>query len=336
MKQYKLHIVLSVLAAFLLGVTACEEVITLSLPISDPKVVVEGTIENGSPPLVFLSRSFPFFGDVDINEIEELLIRGAIVTVTTTTESVRLMEYDRQILEALSEEDFELIESILEQYLGFDISQDLVAFLPDISFYSVSPEDIDFEGETNRNYELSIQLINDPLFGSRSLKARTYIPDTINLDSLWVEPHPLEEIDTLFQLRTRLDDPDTSGNYYRYFNRAGSGPWLTPSNSAFDDAFLDGESVPFTVVRGQTEREKLEGGDFDVIGYWSPGDTAHVKLSMITKPHYDFWRTVENEKGNLGNPFGSFTVIASNIEGGVGIWGGYASTEISIIIPEEL
>lgn len=58
-----------------------------------------------------------------------------------------------------------------------------------------------------------------------------------------------------------------------------------------------------------------------------------MKLCSITREHYRFWRTVENEKGNLGNPFGSFTVIESNIEGGVGIWGGYAATTISIVIP---
>lgn len=324
------------LAAILLFLTACEEVITVDLPIGDPKVVVEGTIETDGVPLVFLSRSFPFFGDVDINDIESLLIRGAAVTVSGEEKTVLLMEYDRETLMNLSEADFALIEPILSQYLGFEVSQDFVEFLPDISFYTVAPDDTDFLGEENHNYGLHIRLTDDPVFGTRELTAHTYIPGRISLDSLWVEPHPNEEIDTLFQLRTRLDDPDTTGNFYRYFTRANTGPWLTASSSAFDDAFLDGESVPFTVVKGQTEREKLEGGDFDVIGYWSPGDTAHVKLSMINEAHYDFWRTVENEKGNLGNPFGSFTVIASNVEGAVGIWGGYASTEISIVIPDEL
>ena len=325
-----------ILFLFLILASSCEEVISVSLTLSDPKVVVEGSIENDLPPLVFISRSFPFFGDVDINNIEALFVRGAIVTVSDGTSEVRLMEYDRAAAQALSESDFELIAPILEQYLGFEVSQDIISFTIDFSFYSVAPEDIDFVGVIGRSYGLNIQLIGDPLFGTLELNAQTHIPNPVSLDSLWVEAHPLEEIDTLFQLRTRLADPDTIGNFYRGFNKADEGAYLTSTNSVFDDAFINGESFPFTVFKGQTERDKLEGGDIDVIGYWSPGDSAQVKLCTIDEAHYDFWRTVENEKNNLGSPFGSFTVIASNVEGAVGIWGGYASTFISIVIPEEL
>lgn len=332
MKRYRYWILAGLLALIHIG---CEEIITVDLIDVDPKIVVEGSIENGTPPLIFLSRSFPFFGNIDINDIEALMLSGATMVVADGDEVITLVEYNKQALIDLSESDFEIIAPLLEQYLGFEITQDLLIspFIPDIPFYSVAPEDIDFVGEFGKNYWLTIQLVNDSIFGTTELTAQTYIPTPIELDSLWVEDHPLEEIDTLFQLRARLDDPDTTGNYYRVFNRANGGPWLTSSNSVFDDAFLDGASFPFTVVKGQPEREKLEEGDFDVDGYWSPGDTAEVKLCMIGESHYDFWRTVENERNNLGNPFGSFSVIATNIDGAVGIWGGYACTEISIVIP---
>ncbi|MCP4124574.1 MAG: DUF4249 domain-containing protein [Bacteroidetes bacterium] len=323
-----------VLLLLIMMLSSCEEVITIELTVSDPQVVVEGSIENGAPPLVILSRSFPFFGDININDISALLLDGAYVTVTNGVREVELMEYNTDNLAALDPSDFEMIVPIIEQYLGFEISQDILAFIPDITFYTVAPTDVDFLGEIGHSYDLSIQLTDHEIFGTTELSASTFIPFPVHLDSLWMEDHPNSEIDTLFQMRTRLKDPDTSGNYYRIFTRVDGGPWLTTDGSVFDDAFFDGQSIPFTVTKGQTEREKLEDGDFDVDGYWSAGELADVKLSMITQDHYQFWRTVENEKGNLGNPFGSFTVLASNVQGGVGIWGGYSSTIISILVTE--
>ncbi len=314
--------------------------VTYDLPINQTKLVVEGSIENDAPPLVFLSISFPFFGDVNFNNLDELLVKDAAVTVSNANRTVNLVEYGKDELIALNANDFEMIAPIIEQVIGFSISQEQIDsfynFIPNFSFYTVAPSDFDFVGEFGTTYNLNIELTNDERFGTAVFTSTTSIPTPLSFDSLWVEDHPNSEIDTLYQLRGRIDDPDTTGNYYRIFNRANGGPFLTSNTSVFDDAFFAGESIPFTIFKGIPERKKLEDPDFDVDGYWEPGDTAEVKLCMITEDHYQFWRTVENEKGNLGSPFGSFTIIASNIVGerAVGVWGGYASTLTSIIIPE--
>jgi len=100
----------------LIGVLAsCEEVITIELTVSDPQIVVEGSIENDGVPLVILSRSFPFFGDVNINDITALLLDGAIVTVSDGVRTEQLVEYNPDNLAAMDSADFELIAPILEQ-----------------------------------------------------------------------------------------------------------------------------------------------------------------------------------------------------------------------------
>lgn len=328
------------LTILLLGICvlfACETVVTYELPVNDTKLVVEGSIENGGAPLVILSRSFPFFGDVNFNDINQLLVKGAIVTVSSSNRSVELLEYDRDRLTALSDDEFALIEPALEQFIGFDIDSSTIEFLPDITFYTVSPEDVDFLGSPGESYALDIEITEHEVLGSLNVNAVTSIPQPVVLDSLWVEAHPNEDIDTnLVQLRARFKDPDTLGDFYRVFNRVNGGPFLTATSSVFDDAFINGESIPFTVTKGQTEVDKQEDPDFDVDGYWAPGELAEVKFCVIDRAHYDFWRTVENEKNNLGSPFGSYTILASNFNNDdvVGIWGGYASTISSIIITE--
>ena len=315
---------------------SCETIVTYELPINETKLVIEGSIENDGVPLVIVSRSFPFFGDVNFNDISELLVQEAKVTVSNSDRSIELMEYNPDNLGALSDTDFALIEPILEQLIGFDVDQSLVEFLPDITFYSVAPEDVDFIGVIGKRYDLKVELFNHEIFGNTEVNSNTFIPFPVTMDSLWVEKHPNEDIDTnLVQLRGRFLDPDTIGNFYRIFNRANAGPFLTSSNSVFDDAFIEGESIPINIVRGQSEIERQEDFDFDLDGYWAPGEIAEVKFCMIDEPHYQFWRTVENERNNLGSPFGSYTILASNLgDNAVGVWGGYASTVLSILITE--
>ena len=318
---------------------SCETVVTYDLPVNETKIVVEGYIENDVFPVVFLSRSFPFFGEVNVNDLDELLIKGAKIQVDDGSKIVELREYNKTNALDISESNFnKIVAPVIKQFVGDNVSQStldtLSFFVPNFSFYSVAPEDIDFVGEIGKNYGLRIDISGHEIFGNKQLVANTTIPDLIKLDSLWSEDHSNSEIDTLFQLRTRLTDPPMPGNFYRIFNSVNDEPMYTATSSVFDDAFINGKSIPFTVTRGQSEADKLEDQDFQVVGYWSPGDTAHVKFCSITEEHYQFWRTVENEKSNLGSPFGSFTILASNIEGAVGIWGGYASSIITYVIPE--
>lgn len=239
----------------LLLVAGCEEVITIDLEGNEPKIVVEGSIENDGVPVVILSRSFPFFGDVDINDIGTLLLKGAQVTVRAGSDSVVLTEYDRDVLASLDSAEFAAIAPALQQFTGLPISPGVINFLPDITFYTVSPADIGFTGEFGRRYDLEIVFSGHELFGDRRLTATTYIPQPVALDSLWVRDHPNDDIDTLFELRGRLPEPDTLGNYYRIFTRENGWLWLTTGNSVFDDAFINGQSWPFTIFRGISERK---------------------------------------------------------------------------------
>ena len=44
----------------------CQREIDLELPDYQPKLVIEGTIENGAPAMVMLSKSIPYFSEITL------------------------------------------------------------------------------------------------------------------------------------------------------------------------------------------------------------------------------------------------------------------------------
>ena len=84
------------LLLFALGLAfSCETEFIPEINSAPPEIVVEGFIEGGdfsTTPYVILTRSIPFFSEININEIDGFFVRDAEVTVSTASQSVRLEE----------------------------------------------------------------------------------------------------------------------------------------------------------------------------------------------------------------------------------------------------
>lgn len=81
------------------------------------------------------------------------------------------------------------------------------------------------------------------------------------------------------------------------------------------------------------ERNSTEDFDFNTFGYWNKKDTCYVKFCVIDRPHYDFLENIRKSIDGGKSLLGSFK-IRTNINGGLGIWGGYSST-LSVYYPQE-
>ncbi len=75
---------------------SCEKEITLDLPKSEQKVVIEGFIEQDFPPIVFVSKSAGYFDPVDSSSIDQLSVRNAVVTITDGVRTETLKIYDNR------------------------------------------------------------------------------------------------------------------------------------------------------------------------------------------------------------------------------------------------
>lgn len=74
--------------------TSCRKDVTVQLPNYQQKVVIDGSIETGSPAIVFLSYSVPYFGEFDYTTPEKAFIKGALVVVTDGTTVDTLKQLD--------------------------------------------------------------------------------------------------------------------------------------------------------------------------------------------------------------------------------------------------
>lgn len=282
-----------IIAQFAAIMVSCTKEIDLKLPVPEDMIVVEGRIENDQAPFVMLTRNQPYFGGLDLNNYEQYFISGATVTVWTVDDTV-----------------------ILDP-LNFPVNDSIT--IPVYTTFS------GFEGELNTTYYLKVEA------EGKILTSHTTIPQLNPLDSIWVVPHPIEDqYDSLVSIYARYNDPDTPGNYVRYFTQRNSEQFKPGINSVFDDKFINSLTFDFRVDRGQYRSDDF---DIETYGFFWKGDTVTVKWSAIDFPHYKFWITLEDEM-NTSGPVSSNVVIDGNIEGGLGIWGGYASAFQTIIIPE--
>ena len=85
--------------AFSMFLISCEKNITVNLPQSPSQVVVEGYVEIGQAPYVYLSYSNSYFAPLDSQALADFTIKGALVTISdglvtdTLTEAIPAYGY---------------------------------------------------------------------------------------------------------------------------------------------------------------------------------------------------------------------------------------------------
>jgi hypothetical protein len=282
-------------ALFLAG---CEKNIDIPLKQVESKLVVEATIENGEPPLVFLTRSLNYFSTFDPSLLAGSFVHNAQVDISNGTTTHRLREYTVVVGPG---------------YL--------------VSFYTTDTSNraTAITGQLKTNYSLRI------VTEGQEYTAQTRIPDTTKrIDSLWWRPNPRDSSDGKIEIMARVTDPPGFGDYGRYWTRRNQDPFWPGRNSVFDDLVIDGTTYNIPISPG-IDRNSQDGFEERAFRH---GDTVTLKLASIDKATYDFWRTMEYTYQSVGNPFSSPTRVMNNISNGaLGYFGGYGAQYRTIIIP---
>lgn len=299
------------IALIILLTTSCTKDIAILLPYTEPEIVVEGKIESGSFPYVILTYSSGYFDSTDISNFEASFVRGADLKITVDGT-------DYPMTEICSDDIPEAFLAIIAEQLSLNL-ENLSQF--NYCIYA----NIDLIGIEGKTYQLTINHNNE------TYTATTTIPDAVPLDSVWFK---IEEDDKFGYAWARLSDPDTVGNFYRWFaqrinvNDKGiikDAGYIAPLGSAIEDRFFNGESFDFLYYRSQTSISN--NSPSDIYGYFTLNDTVAIKFATMDAEVYDFLRKFETEVGNNGNPFAAPTTIPTNISNGaLGCWAGYAVT----------
>jgi hypothetical protein len=279
-------------------ITGCERPVDFKLDQTAPKLVVEASIENGQPAVVYLSKSLGFFSRIDPAILSNSFVHNADVFVSNGTLTHKLKEYT----------------------IPVGGGYNLYYYSNDPS----SPATL-FTGELRKQYSLRI------LSEGKEYTAVTTIPDTTKrIDSVFWKPAPAGNPPEKAVVMARFYDRPGFGDYVRYFTKRNSEPFYPGLASVYDDQVIDGSSYEVQVEKGVNRNADIPDG----YAFFNRGDTVTLKLSGIDKATFDFWRTMEYTYISVGNPFSTPTKVMSNIQGGgLGYFGGYAVQYRSLMIP---
>ena len=307
--------------AFLIG---CEKEITVELPDTPQRLVVEGTIEPGLPPIVILTRTQSYFDPLDTRSIANSFVRGALVTVDNGSGPIQL----EQICSGSGLTPAEIAQAA--ELTGLDPS--LLASVEICIYVGTNSALI---GEVGRTYNLRVEA------EGKVLTSTTTIPNPVALDSVWFQlalQRPND--DSLGLAWGTLTDPDTMGNCYRWMARrisrrpngsAEDPTFISPLGNTFQDKYVNGLTFDFSFIRGRQFYSDQPEDNNEEAGFFKVGDTIAVKFVSIGFNEHEFYTSYDENVGTQGDLFGTPVNARSNIEGGLGIWAGWGVYADTII-----
>ena len=175
-------------------------------------------------------------------------------------------------------------------------------------------------GEVGKTYTLQVDA------DGRSASARTTIPPPCRLESL--ESVSFDGSDSLFLIRARFRwDPERQERY-KFFVRIenADSSYVAASMSLSGTVAPDG-MTEVTIRPGYSlfRRKRLA---------FASGERVFIKISTLEEDLYWFWKTYEDQLSLARTPFFSIDRgLPGNVEGALGYFAGYGSTEYEITLP---
>ncbi|MDI6833319.1 MAG: DUF4249 family protein [Bacteroidales bacterium] len=273
--------------------SSCSKEIELDLPEPDKKYVIEGYIENDHYPVIAVTRNSSYFAPIDSTYVMNLFVLDAKVYISNGENEVECFLSTNNLINGAW------------PYLYYTTNQ--------------------MVGELDKIYSIKVIIGSDTITGSDTM------PSQVFLDSLWCEP--IKDNDTLKDLWISYIDPPEK-NFYRFFTKRQSRDnYFVPSALfVLDDIYFNNQFFKVNLIRGIENIYSDSTYQDPELGKYKVGDTVIVKTANMTRQHYNFWRTAEQEIYIGSSPFINPVRIRHTVKGGLGVFGCYASTYDTIVI----
>ncbi len=293
------YVKLFVAFLFIVTLVSCQKVVHINLGTSPTQLVVQGAVETNVPPYVILTSTIGFFSNVDLTTLQNSFIHGANIQVSDGSNTITLKEYT---IDTGSNNKFYI--------------------------YTVDTTNPNYMvGQVGKFYTLTITY-NGTIYTSV-----TKIPNPKGTDTLWFGTPTFKNSktpDSAMELFANYSDPDTAGNYVRYFTKRNNEDYY-PSG-IFTDDIVNGKTIKdIDLYAGYDDSLHANG---DSLRYFYPGDTVTLKWCEIDKGVYDFWNSYDFASNAIGNPFSSPINLKTNItNGALGVWCGYGTVLKTVVVP---
>jgi len=290
------------LSLLVMGLNSCSKEVKIDIPGFEEQVVIDGSIETGTPAIIFLSNTRDIYAPTDINSYLSGFISGATVTVSNGSITDTLTEICTDNLPAG-------FESIAEEFFGLPIDQLVNLHL--CAYVSTG-----LVGEVGKTYTLKV------IYNDKTYTSSTKIENPTALDNFfWKEQTNLPGYGFSW---AKITDSPVMGDAYRWeVKNLGDLFYSKPFQPFTDDRFYNGLTFEFSVENPMSFRDSTIEDQYR--GYYKLGDTIVVKFSKLGKKEFQFFEKKYNQIYSGGNPFATPTNIPTNIEGGaLGIWAGFS------------
>lgn len=323
---------------------SCQEEITLDLPQSQDKIVVEGSIENGFPPYVILTKNQGYFESIDESTYNNLFIDADTVKVWYINDTG-----GKEI-------------KFLEKIMGFDSLPPIYTDIEHLTNLVATPEiPYDFS-QAGQTYYLEIK------WNNQIISSSTTIPEVTPLDCLWVEKSENGAKEFQYDIRALYSDPADQNNnilvkskrvqHFEYKDSLECNVKDRPDFSlkiidAGADILINGQSFETYFPKPKDSGNPFPDGNYNayhteicdvsiIEGTLIAGDTlvfkediVLIKYCQIDEPSLKFWRGLIRQVGTNGNPFAEPLNLVSNITNGLGIFTGYGSAYYMVPIVKD-
>ena len=280
--------------------TGCQREIDLKLPEYQPKLVIEGTIENGQPAMVMVSKSIPYFKEVDFRYLSDsVLVTNNQARVFVTSETGE------------SEELHWRMTPELPYRMGFVGSHVL--------------------GREETHYTLRVE------YDGKTYTAETYIPKTFDIDSAWFDQSAEILNESQGTIRILMTDAADEENYYAFFCKVYSKKlrdrlWVSGLPVAFDDRTFNGLTFNYEMTRAGYSRlligmlDENEREEYTRLTF-RPGDIVYLKHTQVDYHTYKYLLSAGTEAAYGSNPFTNPLPVVSNFDSEevLGHWSGFAA-----------
>lgn len=254
-----------------------------------PQLVVEGWIDSGDHPIVFVTTTVPF----------------STTKKTSTDFSSHILNWAK-VTVSDGEHTVVMTGRVMANYpIGYGFSTS------------------NMRGEAGKTYKLTVDYAN------YHAQATTTIPLPCTIDSFRCFTLP-EKGDSLYELHAYASHLALTDNgACKFFAmRKGKDKQYLSCNMGLFPAQAINDYADFSIFQGH--RMKKDKKD-KYSPYFSIKDTVLVKFSTTEADGYRFWKSYEVNLSLASSPFfGTTHGLQGNVDGAIGYWLGYGSTEYII------
>lgn len=295
---------LAFLPLIILFLFSCTKEVVIDIPGYEEKLVIDGSIETGAPPIVLLSKTKNIYDSTSLNSYLNGFVSGATVTVSNGTTTVVLDEICSDNLPPGTEE-------IAAALFGVPVEQ-----LANYHICAYTSFDPAIWGEVGKSYTLTVQYEGKTYTSTTSILEPTPL-----LNTFWKPDGTYT--DRGYSWATLADPPGQFDAYRWEVKYLGEQFFTKTFNPFTDDEFFDGLTFEFSYENPMTCNNDYLPEDYRC--YYKLNDTIVIKMSKLDEPTWDFMERKYLQMYSAGNPFASPTNIPTNITGGaLGLWAGYS------------